>query len=267
MKAAISKSEKRRFSRTKRWPLTNRGIPLVISILAAIIIAGCVQSGDDRVDEMRFDDMFVRWFGHASFELSDGDTIIYVDPYVLPQTPAKADYILITHDHFDHCNPGNVSKIQLNDTTIITTFACIEKGLAGKTNTIKPREFFEYDNLRVEAVPAYNIGKDYHPEGSGIGFLATFKGRKFYFAGDTDRIPEMANITGVYAAFLPIGGKYTMSVEEAAEAAKMIKPKVVVPMHYNSEKYGIEGINANPEDLKKLLEGTGIEVVVMAPFV
>ena len=240
---------------------------IIFSLLAVIFISGCVQESDN-VDQIRFDGMSVTWLGHASFEISDGKTKLYLDPYVLPQQPKKADFILVTHDHFDHCDLEKISSIQTNDTRIITTLACIQKGLVGKTNTLAPGEFFEYsaNNLKVEAIEAYNIGKEFHPKGSGIGFVFTFNGRKFYFAGDTDRIPEMDNLTDIYMAFLPIGGKYTMDVTEAAEAAEAIMPSIVVPMHYNSDEYGVGGINADPQKLKKLLEGTGIQVAVMNPL-
>jgi L-ascorbate metabolism protein UlaG (beta-lactamase superfamily) len=238
---------------------------ILISIFIVIAISGCVQNGDG-VDEIRLNDgTTVRWLGHASFQIYDKGTMIYIDPYVLPKNAEKADYILITHDHFDHCAPDRVSQIQKSETRIVTVHSCIKKGLSGKTNTITPEEFFEYPNLKVEAIPAYNINKQYHPEGSGIGFVITFNSRKFYHAGDTDNIPEMSNLTDIYMAFLPIGGTYTMNVEEAAEAAKTINPKIVVPMHYNSEKYGVKGINADPQKLKKLLEGTNIQVTAMNP--
>ncbi len=243
---------------------------IIISILAVVLTAGCVQdAGGDRVDEISFSGTTVRWLGHASFEIFDSDTVIYIDPYVLPQKPEPASYVLITHDHYDHCDPVKISSIQESETKIITTFACIQKGLTGRTNTLVPGEFFEYeaDELKIEAVPAYNLEKEYHPKGSGIGFVFAFNGRKFYFAGDTDNIPEMAGLKDIYMAFLPIGGTYTMNVEEAAEAAKTINPKIVVPMHYNSDRYGVKGINADPERLKEMLKDTGIQVAVLNPLV
>ncbi|MBI2173175.1 MAG: MBL fold metallo-hydrolase [Candidatus Aenigmarchaeota archaeon] len=243
---------------------------IVISILAAVLTAGCVQdAGGDNVDEISFNGTTVIWLGHATFEIFDRNTVIYTDPYVLPQQPDRADFILVSHDHYDHCDPSKIASLQTDETRIITTHACIQKGLTGRTNTLAPGEFFEYmdDGLTVEAIQAYNLEKDYHPNGSGIGFVFTFNGRKFYFAGDTDNIPEMAELKDIYMAFLPIGGTYTMNVEEAAEAAKAIKPKIVVPMHYNSDKYGIDGINAEPSKLKKLLEDTGIQVAVLNPVV
>ncbi len=245
-------------------------IPLLIAL---IFISGCSQPNYDT--SLVLDNLAVKWFGHSSFQIKYDSNTIYLDPFVLPQNPDRADIILLSHDHFDHCDPEKVRKIQVNTgdhykrTSIIGTKSCILK-LVGRTNEIKPPEWFNFSSIdiKVDAVKAYNINKEYHPEGSGVGFLITIKNKKLYFASDTDFIPEMSALKNqsVDVAFLPIGGKYTMDVEEAAKAALEIRPKIVVPMHYNSDKYGIPDIQTNPEKLKQLLEGSGIEVKILKPL-
>ncbi|MEM7819796.1 MAG: MBL fold metallo-hydrolase [Candidatus Aenigmatarchaeota archaeon] len=243
---------------------------VIILFLIILLLSGCVQQSQtsEIMNELKLDNVTIKWLGHASLEIV-GTKIIYIDPFVLPENPEKADYILITHDHFDHCAIDNINKIQKNETRIIGTIDCIKK-LSGKINSIKANEFFNYpDGVRIDAIEAYNINKTYHPKDFGIGFIITIDNKIIYHAGDTDKIPEMENLKNmnIDVALLPIGGKYTMNVEEAAEAAKMFNPKIVIPMHYNSDKYGIDGIDANPEKLKELLKDTNIEVKILKPVV
>ena len=91
-------------------------------------------------------------------------------------------------------------------------------------------------------------------------------GKVIYHAGDTDNIPEMTSLGHVDAALLPVGGTYTMTITEAAEAARTIKPAMAIPMHYNSDKYGIAGIDADPQELARLLEGI-VKVDILEPLV
>ncbi len=172
----------------------------------------------------------IHWLGHASFRI-DGEKTIYIDPWKLKGKPPKADLILITHDHYDHCSPDDVAKITKKDTVIVTIAAAAGK-FKGNVRVVKPGDNLTAAGIPIEVVPAYNVGKRFHPKGAGyVGFILTVGGQRIYHAGDTDIIPEMDDIQADIA-LLPVGGTYTMTAEEAARAANKIKPKVAIPMHY-----------------------------------
>jgi len=173
----------------------------------------------------------IDWLGHAGIRIT-GSKIIYIDPWKLGSNVAIADIILITHSHFDHCSPNDIAKIRKKDTLIICSADCRDKFAGPNVKTVKPGDMLTVDNVTVKAVPAYNIGKRFHPkENNWIGYLVIMDGRTVYHAGDTDIIPEMAGLNPDIA-FLPIGGTYTMSAGEAAVAAGQIAPKTAVPIHY-----------------------------------
>ena len=231
---------------------------------ALIFISACIQGVVMR-DKLTVDGVTITWLGHASFMI-EGSKVVYVDPFVLQANATKADYIAITHEHFDHCAPDKVAMIQSAETRIITPHGCLEK-LSGKTNSITvPGDYFAYgDGVRFDAVPAYNTNKSFHPKDFGIGYVITIDSVRIYHAGDTDNIPDMANLTGIDVALLPIGGTYTMNADEAAAAAKAIKPRIAVPMHFSSSRYGVSGIDADPQRFADLLKNSGIEVVILKP--
>jgi len=177
----------------------------------------------------------VKWLGHASFMIKTKDKIIYIDPYE-GDYREKADIILSTHSHFDHCDTSKIRKIRKDKTIIIAPPECAAK-LSGNVKALSPGEKTKVDNIIIEAVHAYNYkrfrapGRPFHPKGFGVGYIITIDGKRIYHAGDTDFIPEMKELKNIYLALLPSGGTYTMDNSEAAEAALAIKPKVVIPMH------------------------------------
>ena len=205
---------------------------------------------------MKFRNVDIEWLGHATFLIRGEGKVIYFDPFVLPENPEKADLILITHDHFDHCSPDKVERIKKEDTSIITTQRAANK-LNGNLRVIKEGDELTEKGVRVKAVPAYNIGKSFHPRGTGVGFIIELSGTRIYHAGDTDFIPEMSSIK-TDIALLPIGGTYTMNEEEAARAALTIKPKLVIPMHYNY----IDGTSADPNNFKQIIQTNNPEIRV-----
>jgi len=178
----------------------------------------------------------IHWLGHDSFRIETKDLAIYIDPYQLQGTPTKADLILITHDHGDHCSPGDVAKIQKGDTAIVAIQAAAAK-LKGDLHIVRPGDKITVKGVPIETVPAYNINKfrspgmPFHPSESGhVGYILTVEGVHIYHAGDTDFIPEMKSIQ-VDVALLPVSGTYTMTAEEAIQAADAIHPQVAIPMH------------------------------------
>ena len=184
------------------------------------------------------------WLGHDGI-LYQNKKIIYFDPFQIAGGPA-ADIILISHDHFDHCSPEDVKKIQNKD-TIIVTEADSAKKLTGKIEILKPGETKTIQGITIEAVPSYNTNKDFHVKAKGwLGFIVTLEGVRVYHTGDADLIPEMKQFK-TDIAFLPVSGTYVMTAEEAAEAAKVLKPKIAIPMHYGA-------IVGTADDAKKFAE-------------
>ena len=197
----------------------------------------------------------IHWLGHASFKIT-GEKTIYIDPWKLTEGE-PADIILITHEHYDHCSVEDVEKISTNNTWIVTTPDTAAK-LKGNIKTVQPGDIITVEGIEVEVVPAYNLNKAFHPSANNwVGYIITINGQRIYHPGDCDFMPEMNNIKADIA-FLPVGGTYTMTAEEAAEAANAIGPKIAIPMHYDD----IVGSKADAEKFKQLCNS---QVVIKIP--
>lgn len=177
------------------------------------------------------------WFGHDAFRIAAAGTTIYFDPFKLAGTPASADLICISHEHYDHCSPEDVAKIQGPQTVILTESQAAKK-LGRGVRILTPGERLTVGAVTVETVPAYNTNKKFHPQANRwLGFVITVDGVRVYHAGDTDLIPEMGQIKADIA-LLPVSGTYVMTAEEAAQAALTIRPQVAIPMHYGGGVVG-----------------------------
>jgi L-ascorbate metabolism protein UlaG (beta-lactamase superfamily) len=201
----------------------------------------------------------IKWLGHASFQITTEGKIIYVDPYE-GKYSEKADLILVTHSHSDHCDPSKIQKVRKAETIIFAPEDCFSK-IGGTVKALKPGEETTFGNIKVEAVEAYNYkrfrspGNPFHPKGHGVGYLIKAEAKTVYHAGDTDFIPEMRQLGHVNVALLPSGGTYTMDNAEAAEAALAINPETAIPMHR---------WDTNPEEFKKKVEvNSNIKVVAL----
>lgn len=218
---------------------------------------------------MKIGEVSIKWLGHAGFLIENSSTI-YVDPYQIKEGLPKADYILLTHDHYDHCSVPDLQKIVKEGTKIIMTANCQSKivrfEVPIRMEIIEAGQELTLNGLKITAFPAYNIDKHFHPKEDGVvGFLIQLNDILIYHAGDTDVIPEMQKLTGYnhkgrnFVALLPVGGRFTMSAEEAAEAAKIIKPSVAIPMHWGS----IVGSKDDAEEFKELCKEEGINVEIL----
>jgi L-ascorbate metabolism protein UlaG (beta-lactamase superfamily) len=163
------------------------------------------------------------------------EKIVYVDPFKIEGNPADADVILCTHDHFDHLSVKDIERIMKETTVLVVPKKAAKKFKkfpVAEVIGVVPFEEHQLEGLAFKTVPAYNIKKFFHPKRKKwVGYILQIEGAAYYFAGDTDHIPEMADIE-TDVAFLPVGGKYTMDALEAAEAANTIGPKVAVPIHF-----------------------------------
>lgn len=173
---------------------------------------------------------------HSSIKFSD-NIKIYFDPYEINENNNNADIIFITHNHYDHYSENDIKKIYNANTKFIIP-KDLEKELLNlgikKENivTVAPNNNYNVLNISFKTIPAYNINKPFHPkENNWVGYLINYNNFIYYIAGDTD-ITEDNKLIKCDVAFLPIGGKYTMNYKEAAELTNIIKPKIVVPIHY-----------------------------------
>ncbi len=185
-------------------------------------------------------------FTQNSIRIRSDTGTIYIDPFRMPEAPNDADYILITHDHYDHFSPEDIEKVIWKDTVLVVPEKMMKKALetqhpSGRIETVKPGEHKIIQSLELEAVPAYNNLKPFHPKRSGwVGYILSLAGQRIYIAGDTDLTKENRQVR-CDIALIPIGGTYTMDTKKAAELINEIKPSVAIPTHYGS-------IVGKPED-------------------
>jgi L-ascorbate metabolism protein UlaG (beta-lactamase superfamily) len=197
---------------------------------------------------------------HASLLIEAGGKNIYVDP----AKPANfsglpsADLILITDIHGDHMDPNSIAQISKEGTEIFAPPAVV--ATVTSAHPISNGETKTWNDWSIEAIPMYNIkrgpapGQLYHAKGRGNGYVLTYGGKRFYFSGDTENIPEMRALKNIYVAFVCMNLPYTMPPDEAAEAVKAFHPQIVIPYHYRGSDLNV---------FKNDLQGTGIEVPLL----
>ncbi|MFO7872416.1 MAG: MBL fold metallo-hydrolase [Candidatus Undinarchaeales archaeon] len=209
-----------------------------------------------------FNGVEIGWLIHDCFKIKKDNLTVYIDPYELKSNQEKADLILITHDHYDHCDPKSVENIRKEGTKIITNKAASLK--IGGSEVISAGETKEFKGMKIEAVPAYNTKEErleYHPKEDGcLGFVLKLGEVKIYHSGDSDLIDEMDKIKAD-VALLPVSGTYVMNPKEAVEAVKKIKPKLAIPMHIEA---GVVGTREDAEEFKSLVP-ENIEVKILEP--
>ncbi len=197
---------------------------------------------------------------HATLRIQYDGLEIQIDPVgkgLKPQTDyaqfPKADIVLVTHEHFDHFDRDAIAVLRKESTAVYANPAV--QGMLGYGTALKNGESAKVrEDVSIEAVPAYNTtpGREkFHPKGRDNGYVLTLGGFRVYIAGDTEDIPEMAALKDIDVAFLPCNQPYTMTPEQAAAAAKTIKPKTLFPYHYSETPV---------QKVADLLDGTGTDV-------
>ncbi len=189
-----------------------------------------------------YKDAVIKSIGHDGFIVNfpEKKLSFAFDPFDIREEE-PVDYVFVSHHHYDHCDPASIRKLLKTRTKIIAPECCAKElaEFGDQLELLTDKEKHETKDLIYWAIPAYNIDKFrtpnevFHPkEMGGVGFIVEVDRTRFYHAGDTDKIPEMEKLKKIDVAFLPISGTFVMTSDEAIEAAKVIEPRVVVPMHY-----------------------------------
>jgi len=190
---------------------------------------------------------------HSSIKISK-NKIIYIDPFRIKESKNDADYIFITHEHYDHFSEEEIRKIKNKETLIIVTKDLTDRALKSGFNalnviSVEPDKEYIVNNLKFKTISAYNENKEFHQKEKGwVGYIIELDGLNYYIAGDTDITKENRKVR-CDIAFVPVGGTYTMDFKEAAKLMNEIQPKITIPIHYGE----IVGNKKDAEDFKKLI--------------
>ena len=174
---------------------------------------------------------------HASIRIQKNNLILYFDPYKITTKNNDADYVFITHGHYDHFSKEDIKKVMKYKTKFIAPLdlkeELIDLGvLESNMILVEPGATYKLDDISFHTIASYNINKDYHKkEYNWVGYNALLDSNKYYVIGDSDFIPEM-NSVDVDVLFVPVGGTYTMNYNEAALLTNKLKPKYAIPIHY-----------------------------------
>jgi L-ascorbate metabolism protein UlaG (beta-lactamase superfamily) len=173
----------------------------------------------------------LKWLGHASFRISEANTVIYIDPWKLKESPRDATVVFVSHSHFDHYSAEDIARVSGMTTKLIAAGDVIQQ--YGKGQVLKPGQTIEAAGIKLTGVPAYNPAKKFHPRANNwLGVIIEIAGKRIYYAGDTDLTDEMKTLKNIDLALLPVGGTYTMTAAEAADATKQFKPRMAIPYHW-----------------------------------
>lgn len=232
---------------------------VLFSLMCSLVTTSLVSAADFQSDSFKTKsgkELIITFIKHGSLMLKYDNHFIQVDPvsgYADYSVFPKADVILITHEHGDHLDTKAIQLLEKADTRIIANEN--SQKILGKGDVMKNGDVNKsIGYMTIEAVPAYNTtpGRDkYHPRHRDNGYILTLDGLRVYIAGDTEDIPELSNLKDIDVAFLPVNQPYTMTVPQAADAARMFSPKILYPYHYGE---------TNIKELSDALKGSGIDV-------
>jgi L-ascorbate metabolism protein UlaG (beta-lactamase superfamily) len=216
---------------------------VLLALCAALLVCATSARAAEPPERDRIagpsGELEITFLGHGSLILSAGGTVVHVDPYSKVADYAalpKVDVVLITHEHQDHLDPAALAAIRTDKTRVVASAAAAAQ-VSGAT-ALENGATLTLGAVGVEAVPAYNVvherspGVPFHPKGRGNGYVVTIAGLRVYVAGDTENVPEMKKLSGIDVAFLPMNLPYTMTPEMAADAARMVNPRILYPYHY-----------------------------------
>lgn len=196
------------------------------------------------------------FIGHGTLMIQFNNTVIHIDPWSSLadyNTLPAADLILITHEHQDHLDRAAIEAVLQKNTEIITTRICSDllRNDFNRISTLNKGESCQSKGITIEAVPAYNFEKPYHPRGNGNGYVLNCGTKRIYIAGDTENTDEMKALENITVAFLPMNLPYTMTPAQVADGAKAFRPEILYPYHYG---------DTDTNELLALMEGSGIDV-------
>ena len=197
---------------------------------------------------------------HASFVMETPGGTLYVDPVGEASQYAEfpgPDLILITHEHGDHYNEDTLNAIVQDETQILSNpgvMAKLSEGLKAKANEVGNGDMADFNTVKVEAIPAYNLTEDrqkFHPKGRDNGYVLSFEGFRVYISGDTEDIPEMRELENIDVAFVCMNLPFTMDATAAASAVSEFAPTYVYPYHFR----GRDGGTQDPAAFAEMVSG------------
>lgn len=206
---------------------------------------------------MKIGNVSIEFLGHSGFSLRYKGKTIIIDPYKLSDNVSKADIVLITHSHNDHCSIRDIQKVSRNGTIVLCPVDCqsaLMKVKNVEVHIVEKRDILDFGNFKIECVHAYTNNK-HHPQNEGwLGYLIKFGKDIIYFASDTDLNDELKSLSGYgkkdnnFVAVLPVSGTVAMNAFDAVQTARLLNSSLAIPHGYGSGLYG------TLEDAKKFVE-------------